>query len=173
MRRFVNSLICILSLALQAFGILSLLYVIGVYKLELLSFYDSIRLILRYVVIIASMAAGIMLFNLFASRCKYVPRTILSIGVTVYSTVLTLPLLATFVLCLVMMFGVNLTGFLNDFVAPIATEFEALFKDEIIQYVIYGAGILMSVIFLAVPIAMCAKLNAKPGRYKAKEFIRV
>lgn len=172
MRKLINTIILVISLALNAFGIMSLLYASGIYELEFLSFYSDVRLLLRYVFVVLIMAAGIMSFNLFATRCRGKVKNGLAIGVTTYSTILTIPLVLTFVLCLVQKCGVTFTGFINDFVGPIYDEFIDIFKTDVWQYLIFIGGILMSILFVVVPIKMCKDIVKPKEKKKSREHIR-
>lgn len=156
MRKIIDGLILVISFTGSIFGILSLLTIIGV--ADIVPFYKTFEhILLGYVIVVVSMATGIMSFNLFAGRRQNPAKNILSIGVTTYSTILTIPLFLTFVLCLVEKFGVKFSGFIDGFVAPIYDDLVSIFKPEWSQYLIFIGGIIMGIIFLAVPIIMCVK----------------
>lgn len=162
MRKIIDTIIMIISLIGTIFGVMSLLTIIGI--ADILPFYKNFEhILLGYVIVVVSMATGIMSFNLFAGRRKNPAKAILSIGVTAYSTILTIPLLATFVLCLVQKFGVTFTGFIDGFVAPIYDDLVSIFKPEWAQYLVFIGGIIMGIIFIAVPILMCIK-TIKPKK---------
>lgn len=161
MKKIIDYVILAVSIAGNVFGILSLLTIIGV--ADIIPFYNSFEhILLGYVIVVISMATGIMSFNLFAGRRKNPAKNILSIAVTTYSTILTIPLFLTFVLCLIQKCGANFSGFINDFVAPIYDDMLSIFKPEWLQYLIFVGGIIMGIAFLAVPIIMCiATVKAK------------
>lgn len=161
-KKIMQTLMFVLSIALNVFGIMSLLHVSGAINIGFLSFYnDSMRLIVRYVIIVAAMAVGIMVFNVFAGTFRNKLKKGLSIGCCVYSTVLTVPLLLTFVGCFFTVNGVKL-----PMVGEIAVELQDIFKNTTVQYVIFAAGVLMSIIFLVVPIIMC-RMTVR-GKKRAK-----
>lgn len=154
MRKIIDALILVISFIGTIFGFLSLFTIIGV--AEIIPFYKTFEhILIGYVIVVISMTIGIMSFNIFAGRRQKPAKTILSIGVTTYSTILTLPLFATFVLCLVQKLGVKFSGFIDGFVAPIYDDLISIFKPEWAQYLVFIGGIIMGIIFLAVPIIMC------------------
>lgn len=160
MKKIIDILILVVSFIGTVFGVLSLLTIIGV--ADIMPFYKTFEhILLGYVIVVISMATGIMSFNLFAGRRENPWKTILSIAVTTYSTILTLPLVATFVLCLVQKCGVTFTGFIDGFVAPIYDDLVSIFKPEWAQYLVFIGGTIMGIIFIAVPIIMCIK-TVKP-----------
>ena len=67
MKKIIDGLILLISFAGSIFGILSLLTIIGV--AEIVPFYKTFEhILLGYVIVVVSMATGIMSFNLFAGR---------------------------------------------------------------------------------------------------------
>lgn len=167
MRKFIDGLILAVSFTGSIFGILSLLTIIGI--ADIVKFYGNFEnILLGYVIVVISMAVGIMSFNLFAGRRKKFAKTVLSIGVTSYSTILTIPLFLTFVLCLIQKFGVTYTGFIEGFVSPIYDDLVSIFPADWSQYLVFIGGIIMGIIFLAVPIIMC-KQTIKPKKKKASK----
>ena len=69
MKKIIDGLILLVSFAGSIFGILSLLTIIGV--AEIVPFYKTFEhILLGYVIVVVSMATGIMSFNLFAGRRK-------------------------------------------------------------------------------------------------------
>lgn len=156
MKKILQSIMLLVSIALNVWGICSLLYINGVIDISLLSYLDSMRLILKYVIVVATMACGIMLFSAYAGTLKRRLRNILSISGCVYSTILTIPLLLTFVLSFVVMQGIEV-----PLVTDITRELQSIFTTETWQYVIFSAGTLMGIIFMAVPILMTVKTVKK------------
>lgn len=175
MKKIIDYIIIAVSLVGNLFGILSLLTIIGV--ADIIPFYKSFdHILLGYVIVVISMAVGIMSFNLFAGRRKNPAKAILSIAVTTYSTILTIPLFLTFVLCLIQKFGATFSGFIDGFVAPIYNDLVSIFKPEWAQYLIFIGGIIMGIAFLAVPIIMCIgtvkpKKDKKSKKNKQDEFV--
>ncbi|MDE6967580.1 MAG: hypothetical protein K2P12_02885 [Clostridia bacterium] len=169
MKKVIDWLIIIFSVACSTFGILSLISVIGI--ADVVGFYKNFdHILLGYVIVVISMACGIMSFNIFAGRRKKFAKVVLSIGVTTYSTILTIPLFLTFVLCLIKKFGANFSGFINDFVAPIYDDLVSIFKQDWAQYLVFIGGIIMGIVFLAVPIIMCIQtLKPKKGKKLKKD----
>ncbi|MDE7328560.1 MAG: hypothetical protein K2N57_02275 [Clostridia bacterium] len=108
------------------------------------------NVILKYAVVIITNAIGIMLMSAAAGTFKGKVKDVFAIAVCVYSTIMTIPLLLAFVLMIPSAAGASLPAFLDDMVGEIAVAFELIFKGA--QYLIYVLGILMSAIFLAVPI---------------------
>ena len=148
MKKAIDYIILAVSLAGNVFGILSLLTIIGV--ANIMPFYNNFEhILIGYVIVVISMAIGIMSFNLFAGRRQNPAKNILSIAVTTYSTILTIPLFLTFVLCLI----------------PIYNDLVSIFKPEWAQYLIFIGGIILGIIFLAVPIIMCIA-TVKPKKIK-------
>lgn len=137
------------SVILNIWGLLSLLYTIGVLKVPFLSYLDNLRLLLKYVVIVITMAAGIMLFSQFATTFQGKVKNTLAIINCTYSTILTLPLFGTFVGCFWAMKGINV-----PMVSDICREFMDIFKSTGVQYLIFTLGTIMGIVFLAVPILM-------------------
>lgn len=164
MKKAIDYIILAISLVGNVFGILSLLTIIGV--ANIMPFYNNFEhILIGYVIVVISMAIGIMSFNLFAGRRQNPAKNILSIAVTTYSTILTIPLFLTFVLCLIQKFGANFTGFIDGFVSPIYNDLVSIFKPEWAQYLIFIGGIILGIIFLAVPIIMCIA-TVKPKKIK-------
>lgn len=168
MKKVLDWILIILSLAGNVFGILSLLTLTGAANIFgfLLNF-DHI--LYGYIIVVASMTIGIMSFNIFAGRRKGAAKVILSIGITTYSTILTIPLFLTFVLCLIQKMGVKFTGFIEGFVKPIYDDLISIFTPNWAQYLIFIGGIILGAIFLAVPIVMCVK-SLKPKKEKQKKL---
>lgn len=109
------------------------------------------NVILRYVVVIVTNAAGIMLMSTAAGTFKGKVKDVFAIAVCVYSTVMTIPLFAAFILMFPAAAGATLPAFLNDMVGEIVIAFGKIFKGGW-QYLVYALGTLMSIVFLAVPI---------------------
>ncbi|MEG1536445.1 MAG: hypothetical protein RR416_05710 [Clostridia bacterium] len=152
------------SIIMNVWGILSLLYTTGLVKVGFLSYLEPLRLILKYVVVVITMALGIMSFTtLFANMFQPKTRNILAIAGTAYSTILTIPLFLTFIGCF---FAIN--GIEVPLAGDIARELQDIFKTTGMQYVIFTLGTIMGAVFLAVPILMTV-LTVKGKPKKAVE----
>lgn len=148
-KKILQTAMLIVSLLLNVWGILSLLYVNGLCDIGFLGYYDGLRLIVKYVIIVVIMACGIELFSAFATTFKGKLKNGLSIGCCAYSTVLTIPLFLTFVGCFFIKHGIEL-----PMVGDIARDLMDIFKGDALQYTIFTLGMLLGIIFLAVPIIM-------------------
>lgn len=149
-KKIIQSVMITVAAALNVWGILSLLQTIGT-KVGL-GYIDKIpNIIGRYALVIVTMACGIMLMSTAAGTFNGKVKTVFSITVCAYSTLMTIPLLLSFILMIPVAAGSQLPQFLNDMVGAICDAFKAMAGNGG-QYVIYVLGILMSIIFLAVPI---------------------
>lgn len=110
------------------------------------------NVILKYAVVIITNAIGIMLMSTSAGTFEGKVKNIFSIAVCAYSTIMTVPLLLAFVLMFPVGAGSTLPAFLDDMVREIVVSFQDLVGNNGWQFVIYTLGVIMSVIFLAVPI---------------------
>ena len=157
------------SLLLNIWGIMSILQVgMGVnVGLTYLNTIKDYHIILCYVIIVITMAIGIMSASINAGQLdnkKWMKG--LTIGVTAYSTILTVPLLLAFI-CFAAYpldaganYGKGLGEFLDGMFGTIAKDLGTIFGPDALGgsgsngllMTIYVLGILMSVIFLAFPI---------------------
>lgn len=144
-KKVAQGVILAISVALNIWGLLSLLQTIG--NDVGLNYLNGLRLLVRYVVVVITMASGIMLLSYFAGTLKGKAKNILSIAVCTYSTILTIPLFLTFVCC----FAVA-SGHPVPMVNEICYELQDIFHPEGVQYLIFFLGSVMGIIFLAVPI---------------------
>lgn len=152
-----------LAVILNVFGIMSLLTISKIAPLGFLGFYNNVRLLIRYIILIVIMSAGIMLFSFTAGTLTGKAKNALSIGVTAYSTVLTLPLLLTFILCFFAMGNPTI-----PLAGEICVEFMDIFPRTSLQYVIFSLGIVLAIVFLAVPIISCiVTVKGKPKKEAA------
>lgn len=149
-KKVVQAVMITVAAALNVWGILSLLQTIGT-KVGL-DYIDKIpNIIGRYALVIVTMSLGIMLMSAAAGSFNGKVKNVFSIVVCAYSTVMTIPLFVSFVLMIPVAADVELPQFLSEMVGAICQAFKDL-VGESGQYVIYVLGILMSIIFLAVPI---------------------
>lgn len=150
-KKLVQSVMIIVAAGLNVWGILSLLQTLGT-DVGLSYFNSFPNLVLNYVVVIATMACGIMLMSAAAGTFAGRVKNVFSIVVCAYSTVMTIPLFAAFVLMIPVAAGASLPEFLDSMVGDIVIAFQAFLGTGGVQYLIYCLGIVMSVIFIAVPI---------------------
>ena len=158
------------SILLNIWGIMSILQA-GMGVNTGLAYLDKIKdfhIILCYVIIVITMAVGIMSASINAGQLdnkKWMKG--LTIGVTAYSTVLTIPLLLAFI-CFAAyptnvaaeVYGSGLGEFIDGMFGTIAKDLGTIFGPESLGgsgsvgllMTIYVLGILMSIIFLAFPI---------------------
>lgn len=140
-----QAVMLVAGVAFNIWGLLSLVQTTGTDVG--LAYLDSLRLLVRYVIVVITMAAGIMLLTAFAGTLPGKAKNILSITVCTYSTVLTIPLFLTFVLCFVVASGTPI-----PMVTEICNEFTDIFKPAALHYFIFVLGTIMGIVFLAVPI---------------------
>ena len=102
------------------------------------------------------MSIGILLFSNLSARLTDIKwRKRLTIGITVYAFVLTLPLVYVFLACFADPTGLGATPIpmVNEEPANVPRAFFEMVKGNMqALYTIYVAGTLMSLIFLAVPL---------------------
>jgi hypothetical protein len=115
--------------------------------------YGLPNLILQYVIVIGVMAAGIMTFsNVCATVRDKKKRDALTLFITIFSTVLTLPLLYVFIALFPAASG-RFDPVLGELmVKDIALAFQQVFKPLGLQYFIYSLGVVMAIVFLAFPL---------------------
>lgn len=147
------------------FGVSSALIVLGV--LFLLSaaeiapivkgFYDIDNVLVRYIIVIVTMAVGIMTFSNAAARLDDPKRRNgVSIGITAFSTVLTVPLVYVFVAIFFAQNGhVGPVGEIM-MLGRIAEGFNAWFGSGPFVYVVYAFMLVVSLVFISFPIFSCA-----------------
>lgn len=144
-KKIIQGVILAVSIALNIWGILSLIQTTG--GAVGLNYLNNLRLLVRYVIVVITMACGIMLLSYFAGTLPGKAKNILSIAVCTYSTILTIPLFLTFVLCFAVASGTPI-----PMVNEICAEFTDIFHPAGVQYLIFFLGSIMGIIFLAVPI---------------------
>lgn len=147
----INIALLSLSVILIVFGLMFLLTASGavvIFK----GIADISHVIVQYIIVIVTMACGIMLFSNVSSRIeKDKLRNGMVIGITAFSTILTIPLLYVFIALFPAMGGHY--GPVGEFmVRAVAEDFQAIFVSTGGQIVIYILGIIMSIIFLAFPL---------------------
>lgn len=146
------------------FGISSLLIVLGV--LFLLSaaeiapiikgFYGISNVLVRYIIVIVTMAVGIMTFSNAASRLRNrKARNGVTIAITTFSTILTVPLVYVFIAIFFAQNGI--VGPVGEIMmlGRIAEGFHAWFGNGGFVYVVYVFMLLLSIVFICVPLFTC------------------
>ena len=160
----------VVAILFNIWGILSILQV-GIGINVGLTYLDKIKdfhIILCYVIIVITMAIGIMGASINAGQLDNIKMLKgLTIGITTYSTVLTIPLLLAFV-CFVVyptnvdlaVYGSGLGEFIDGMFGTIAKDLGTIFGPKEwggfgskgLLITVYILGIIMSIAFLAVPI---------------------
>lgn len=141
-------LLCI-SVFCNIYGILTILYLNGLNTG--LTYMDKIdNMLFQYLVVIAFMAPGIMLFGTFATTFTGKTKKILAITNCVYSTVLTIPLFLTMALGFAVINGVTI-----PMVSDIDVDIIKLFPPVALQYIFFILGTIVGAVFLAEPIIAC------------------
>lgn len=159
-RKVFFAVMYIVAFVSEILGVLSILTVGRIGGLNILKFYDGIiqkNLILAYVLVITFMSIGILTFSNLSARLTSLKwRKKLTIGITVYTFILTLPLLYVFIACFFDPTGAAQNGtifMVNEEPANVARAFYEMVKGYMqALYTLYAAGVLMSIIFLAVPL---------------------
>lgn len=114
-----------------------------------LTYMDGIpHIIHKYVIVVIMMMIGILSLSNWAAQLEGKRKNVLSIVFCAYSTILTIPLFLTFVLCFFVASGV----FSWDMVDMICFDLIDIFGTPGAYYTIFALGTLMGAIFLAVPI---------------------
>lgn len=149
------------SVAMNLWGILSLLHINHFATLPGLSYLDAPRLILKYVIIVITMIAGIMSASLWAGQLVGKARNVMSIAICTYSTILTIPLFLTFLLSFFVAGGTSI-----PLVNEITWELMDIFQSPGWYNTIFALGTIMGIAFLAVPIIMTVQTVKKPLKEK-------
>ena len=114
-----------------------------------LTYIDKIpHIIHKYVIVVITMMIGILSLSNWAAQLTGKKRNVLSIIFCAYSTILTIPLFLTFILCFFR------AGGILDFaiVTMICDGLTDIFKTPGAYYTIFVLGSLMGAVFLVVPI---------------------
>lgn len=149
----VRSALYCLSFALIILGILFLINAMEVARI-FPAFYDIKNTLAKYIVVILTMASGIMLFsNLSLTIEDEKLRNGLTVGITVFSTVLTLPLVYVFI-AIFPAYAVGAIGPVGEIMAldRIISGFVDWFGSGAFIYVVFSFMFILSVIFIAFPI---------------------
>lgn len=150
----IRSLLFALSIALIILGILFLVNAMGAARI-FPAFYDIENVLAKYIVVIVTMACGIMLFSSLSSQIEQDKlRNGLTIGITTFSTVLTVPLVYVFIA----IFPAKTLGKIGPVGAVMSLDeilkgFEEWFGGGALLYVVLSFMLILSLIFIAVPLA--------------------
>lgn len=137
------------------------------------------NILAKYIIVIVTMATGIMLFSNVAITLEDKKlRNGLTIGITVFSTILTIPLVYVFVA--IMPYAANPLPFeqLNPLDALIRTDrihqgFVAWFGDGAFMWVVLAVMLILSLVFITFPIltgVMAVKSEKTLGLKKGGGF---
>lgn len=149
----VRSCLFALSIALIVLGILFLVNAMEAARI-FPAFYDVENVLAKYIVVIATMAAGIMLFSNLASTIEEDKlRNGLTIGITAFSTVLTVPLVYVFIA----IFPAKVSGAIGPVGEIMALDkilagFVAWFGDGAFLFVVLTFMLFLSIIFISFPL---------------------
>ena len=116
-------------------------------------FYNINNVLGRYIIVILTMATGIMLFsNIAASLEDKKIRNTFTTAITSFSTILTIPLVYVFVAIFFAEKGV--IGSVGEImmISDISAGFKAWFGNGAFLYVVYVFMLVLSIIFICVPL---------------------
>ena len=150
-KKCMQAIMIIVAAGLNVWGLLTLAQTTGV-NVGLTYISNIPNLIARYVIVVITMAAGIMLMSAAAGTFNGKVKNVFSIAVCTYSTILTIPLFLAFILCIPIAAGSTFPAFIDEMVRDICYSFQDIFGKGWLQYLIYVLGTIMGAIFLAVPI---------------------
>lgn len=150
-KRVIQGVLLAVGIAFNIWGLLTLVQTAG-HDAGIsvgLTYLDKIpHIIHKYVIVVITMMIGILSLSNWAAQLSGKKRNVLSIIFCAYSTVLTIPLFLTFILCFF-----RAGGILDfDMVNMIADDMMDIFKTPGAYYTIFVLGSLMGAVFLVVPI---------------------
>ena len=150
-KRILQGVLLAVGIVFNIWGILTLIQTAG-HDAGIsvgLTYMDGIpHIIHKYVIVVILMMIGILSLSNWAAQLTGKKRNVLSIVFCAYSTILTIPLFLTFVLCFFVACGV----FSWDMVDMICLDLMDIFGTPGAYYTIFTLGTLMGAVFLAVPI---------------------
>lgn len=150
-KRIIQGVLLTVGIVFNIWGLLTLVQTAG-YDAGIsagLTYMDGIEHVIhKYVIVVILMMIGILSLSNWAAQLSEKKRNVLSIIFCTYSTVLTIPLFLTFVLCFFVAGGV----FSWDMVDVICFDMIDIFGTPGAYYTIFALGTLMGAVFLAVPI---------------------
>lgn len=141
-----------LSVIIIALGLVFL-----VSAMQILPLFNAITNALgRYIIVIATMSCGIMLFSNVALTIEDNKlRNGLTLGITIFAFVLTLPLVYVFIA--IFPANVGIMGFVGRKIMMLDTivaGFHAWFGNGAFVYVVYAFMLVLSIVFLLEPLAV-------------------
>lgn len=158
-RKIFFAIFYVVAFVSEIIGILSIITVGRIGGANILTFYDGLiakNLILAYVVVIVFMSIGILTFSNLSARLTDIKwRKKLTIGITAYAFILTIPLVYVFLACFADPTGACVTAIpmVNEEPANVPRAFYEMVNGNMSAlYTIYFFGTVMSLIFLAVPL---------------------
>ncbi len=149
----IRSALFALSLALIVLGLLFLVNAMGAARI-FPAFYDIENVLAKYIVVIVTMACGIMLFSNLATLVEEKKlRNGLTIGITTFSTVLTVPLVYVFIA----IFPAKFNGAIGPVgkimtIDKIIDGFVAWFGNGAFLTVVLVFMLILSIVFIAFPL---------------------
>ena len=149
----IRSCLFALSIALIVLGILFLINAMEAARI-FPAFFDINNVLAKYIVVIITMACGIMLFSNLATQIEQDKlRNGLTIGITTFSTVLTVPLVYVFIA----IFPLKATGKMGPVgqimtLDKILAGFEEWFGSGAFLYVVLVFMLLLSIVFISFPL---------------------
>ena len=146
-----------LGLLLGAVAIICLGLVFLVSAMQILPLFSAISNALgRYLIVIGTMSCGIMLFSNVALTIEDEKlRNGLTLGITIFAFVLTLPLVYVFIA--IFPANVGIMGFVGREIMMLDTivaGFHAWFGSGAFVYVVYAFMLIVSIVFLLEPLAV-------------------
>ncbi len=146
-----------LGLLLGAVGIICLGLVFLVSAMQILPLFNRITNALgRYLIVIGTMSAGIMLFSNVALTIEdHKLRNGLTLGITVFAFILTLPLVYVFIA--IFPANVGIMGFVGREIMMLDTivaGFHGWFGSGAFVYVVYAFMLIVSIVFLLEPLGV-------------------
>ncbi len=149
----IRSCLFALSIALIVLGLLFLVNAMEAAPI-FPAFYAIENVLAKYIVVIITMACGIMLFSNLSTQIEQDKlRNGLTIGITTFSTVLTVPLVYVFIA----IFPLKATGKMGPVgqimtLDKILAGFEAWFGSGAFLYVVLVFMLLLSIVFISFPL---------------------
>lgn len=146
-----------LGLLLGAVAIICLGLVFLVSAMQILPLFSAISNALgRYLIVIGTMSCGIMLFSNVALTIENQKlRNGLTLGITIFAFILTLPLVYVFIA--IFPANVGIMGFVGREIMMLDTivaGFHAWFGSGAFVYVVYAFMLIVSIVFLLEPLAV-------------------
>ncbi len=146
-----------LGLLLGAVGIICLGLVFLVSAMQILPLFNAISNALgRYLIVIGTMSCGIMLFSNVALTVEDQKiRNGLTLGITIFAFILTLPLVYVFIA--IFPANVGVMGFIGREIMMLDTivaGFHAWFGNGAFVYVVYSFMLVVSIVFLLEPLGV-------------------